>query len=85
MQNEPISKPTWTITRIEDVQDFAPGTGTSRKKRVYFRTLDGSQSYVDIALSDFNSESVKREVDEAAANILEVRNLEGDHVMMGGT
>lgn len=84
MQNEPISKPTWTITRIEDVQDFQPGAGNMRKKRVYFRTLDGTQSYVDIPMSDFNAEATKTAVDEAAANILEVRNLEGDHVMMGG-
>ena len=53
----------------------------SRGKRVYFRLLDGSESYVELPMADFTPQKVADAVNDAAEKLYAVHGLEGPLVV----
>ena len=72
--------PLWTIVRIEDTSMFDPATGASRGKRVTFALPDGTRSYVDVPLAQFDKTHVAEAINDMVSAHVEVLGLEGPPV-----
>lgn len=71
---------TWKVTRTEDAMVLGRGGLGQRGKRVYFRLLDGTESYVEVAMPDFNPQRVSDLVNQAAEQLYQVHTLQGPTV-----
>lgn len=49
----------------------------SRGKRVHFRTLDGTASYVEVSMADFTPEKVTDLINQAVEKLYSVHALRG--------
>lgn len=81
---EPTQQPLWKITSIVDQPTFDPATGGGRVKRVLFRLYNGTTSYVDVPLSEFNPQKVGDLVHEHAQQLLDVAGIEAPTVVEAG-
>lgn len=70
----------WRVTSIVDQLTFDPATGGGRVKRVNFRLFNGTSSYVDIPLSEFNADNVGQKVAEHAEELLQAMGVTGPPV-----
>jgi hypothetical protein len=50
--------------------------GTHRVKRVNYQLYDGSTSYVEVPVEDYNAENVKAALQQAAKTHIEVMSIE---------
>ena len=78
-----MSKPLWTITKLEDTTTFSPGTGAVPSKRVTFELFDGTSSSLTIPDTVFSANEVNKRVDAMAKHMLEVLNLQGQDIPVG--
>lgn len=67
----------WEVTSVLDQTIFNPATGPQPGKRINFRLLDGTVSFVDVPLGQFNKDNVAKLIDEAAHNLYDVLSLAG--------
>lgn len=67
----------WHVTRVEDT--FMPaGIGVNgRAKRVYFTLIDGTESYVDVAVADFTAAKVAAAIQAHVDALIDVLQLRG--------
>lgn len=67
----------WHVTRVEDT--FVPaGIGVNgRAKRVWFKLIDDTESYVDVALSDFTVAKVAAAIQAHVDAMIDVLQLKG--------
>ncbi len=76
-QDQGYNGPAWSITDVRDVSIFTRDSGVIQGKRVTFKLFNGKQSFVDIPLDEFNSDTVNSKVDDAASSITDVLGLQG--------
>lgn len=69
--------PVWTVTRIEDSYGPTSFGGSNRVKRVYFRLMDGTESYVDVPFSDFTVAKVAAAIETHVMEMINVLDLKG--------
>jgi hypothetical protein len=67
----------WRVLRVEDRTIFDQTNGPVPGKRVTYQLPDGSQSYVEIPLAQFNAEAVQQAIENSVVHILNVLDLRG--------
>lgn len=69
----------WRVVRVEDW--FLPASlgGTNRAKRVWFVLPDGTETYVDVPIADFNSAKVAAMIQGHVDNMIDVLTLKGQN------
>lgn len=68
--------PLYRVTQITDQLSFDPASGGGRVKRVNFQLADGTVSYVDVPLSEFNAANVQRLVEDHVEQLLAVKGIQ---------
>jgi hypothetical protein len=75
--------PAWYITRVEDTTSIV-GVTPMAVKRVHLRLADGSDTFVDVPVNDYNAATVKRFADRLAENHFEVLAQRGPDITPPG-
>lgn len=74
--------PLWHVVKVEDSFGAATLGGSTRYKRVTYRVMDGSESFVDVPYVDFaNTDKIKQTIDEAVSAHLLAAGLKSDQMV----
>lgn len=69
--------PLWEVTSVEDTYGPTSIGGSNRIKRVNFKLMDGSTSYVDVPFADFTAAKVAAAIETHVAHTIDVLQLKG--------
>lgn len=75
--------PLWKPTHTADQQVIDPYGRLVQGKRVHYRVSDGSASYIDIPLSEYNAQTVQDRVHTAVQKHFQIMSLSGPPVSIG--
>lgn len=67
----------WKVERITDTTILSTGVGSVQAKRVDFKVIDGTRSFITVNVDEFTPERVAELINEAAAKIIAVAALVG--------
>src|SRR5579859_361823 len=70
-------QPLYTVGTITDTTMLGPSGQYVRAKRVPYVLADGTQSYIEVPLADFNRATVQRLLDAAVMTHLDVATIQG--------
>lgn len=76
-QPEPGMVPLYTIGPITDATMIGPGGGYVRSKRITYVLTDGTSSFVEVPLTDFNRSNVQKLIEAAVETHLDVATIQG--------
>ena len=69
--------PVWEVTSVEDTYGPTSFGGDNRIKRVNFRLLDGTKSYIDVPFADFTAAKVAAAIERHVQDMIDVLQLKG--------
>lgn len=69
--------PLYTVGPITDATMIGPSGGYVRSKRVHYVLADGTGSFVEVPLTDFNRANVQKLIDAAVETHLDVATIQG--------
>jgi hypothetical protein len=70
----------WRVIRTEDRVVFDQANGPTPGKRVTYVLPDGSQSYIEVPMAQFNADTVRSLIEQAVVHIVDVMQLRGPDV-----
>jgi hypothetical protein len=67
----------WRVTKVEDIYLPAGLGGNGRGKRVFFSLPDGTETFIDVPIADFNAPKVAAQIEQHVAAMVDVLTLKG--------